>query len=130
MGLQRRSSDFIDLLDADSIVGWVCDFSQPAKPVVFRMIIDQDFSQSISADIYRGDVQQAGYRLHECRVSLQYSAAFPGRATACPGVLPGRKATAVAVRSKDTHSIQQMAGAHCFARANNSSIVAFSHCSY
>ena len=56
-----RIVGFIDLLDADRVVGWVCDFGQPGKPVAFRVVIDQEFSQSISADIYRGDVQEAGY---------------------------------------------------------------------
>jgi GT2 family glycosyltransferase len=60
-GTAERIIGFIDLLAADHVVGWVCDLSQPSKPVAFRVVIDEKYSQSISADIYRGDVLEAGY---------------------------------------------------------------------
>jgi len=59
--IARRIIGFIDLLDVDRVVGWVCDFSQPGKPLAFNVVIDREFSQSLSADIYRGDVRDAGY---------------------------------------------------------------------
>jgi len=44
---------FIDRLDANYVVGWMCDVGQPSRPVSFRLVIDGKYWEPVTADIYR-----------------------------------------------------------------------------
>lgn len=49
---------FVDLIDADDIVGWCCDLDEPGRPVTVLLLTGDDEVASVTASLPRPDVAE------------------------------------------------------------------------
>lgn len=58
---QHRFVGYIDLFDAHSVVGWAADTTALAAPVSVDVYIDDRIQATLTADVFRQDLKEAGY---------------------------------------------------------------------
>ncbi|HEV2841967.1 MAG TPA: class I SAM-dependent methyltransferase [Chthoniobacterales bacterium] len=58
---ERRFAGYIDLFDAHTIAGWAADTTTPAAPISVDLFIDDRLQATLTADVFRQDLKDAGY---------------------------------------------------------------------
>ena len=58
---ERRFAGYIDLFDAHTIAGWAADRTTPAAPISVDLFIDDRLQATLTADVFRQDLKDAGY---------------------------------------------------------------------
>jgi SAM-dependent methyltransferase len=57
----RRFVGYIDLLDQHTVAGWAADTTTPTAPLTVEVYFDDRLQATLSADLFRQDVKDAGY---------------------------------------------------------------------
>lgn len=57
----RRYVGYIDLFDQHTVAGWAADMKTPAAPLTVDVYIDDRLQATLTADLFRQDLKEAGY---------------------------------------------------------------------
>jgi hypothetical protein len=58
---ERRLAGYIDVFNQDSIIGWAADKTDPVAPINVDLFIDDRLQATVTADLFRQDLKDAGY---------------------------------------------------------------------
>lgn len=57
----RRFVGYIDVLDQHTIIGWAADMETPTAPLTVDLYVDGRLQATLTADLFRQDLKDAGY---------------------------------------------------------------------